>query len=156
MGMDTGKTAAIAFLDLSGNLVHVATQRYGGMEWFVDEASKFGTPVVIASDKKRAEGTITKLCAIFDAVLFAPREDISVKKKNELIENPRVTNAHERDALAAAVAAYNAYANKLHQAEKIARQENYEDIDRLKLMVIKKYSIDEVMERRKAGRRFVR
>ena len=155
-GIDTGKTAALACLDLSGNIIRTATLRFGGLEWFVEQLTQIGTPVIIATDKKNSEGTIKKLGSIYDAVLFNPHDDISVKKKNEILRNPHVTNMHERDALSAAFAAYNAYSNKLHQAEKLARESRFEDLDRIRIMVIKKYSMNEVIENRKAGRRFVR
>ena len=156
VGVDTGKTAALACLDLSGNLVRITTQRYGGISWFVEEMRTAGLPVVIASDKRRADGTPSKLATIFDAVLFTPGYDISVKRKNAFIRHPGVENTHERDALAAAKTAYNAYRNKLSQTERLGKQNNYTDLNKLKAMVIRKYSVHDVLTNSKSGRRLVR
>ena len=154
VGIDPGKTAAIACLDLDGNVAKLATGRFAGLQWFVDVLKETGLPVVVACDKQRADSLVEKLAAIFDAVLFVPETDISVDKKKNLTAR-RFSNPHERDALAAAATAYNAYAGKLRQAGRIAREKNAE-AERIKALVIKKYSVDEAITSRSAGRRFVR
>ncbi|MCL5100660.1 MAG: DUF460 domain-containing protein [Candidatus Marsarchaeota archaeon] len=40
VGVDTGKTSAIACVDLSGRLVFTSTRRFGGIEWFVVSINK--------------------------------------------------------------------------------------------------------------------
>lgn len=155
-GIDTGKTAAIACLDLNGHLVYSAAERFVGLEWFTSKLSSIGIPVIIATDKTRADTTISKLATIFDSVLFTPSSDISVRKKNEIRSGESVESIHERDALAAARFAYNAYRNKLDQAERLARRNNFGDRDKLKAMVILKYSMHDVITDAKRGRRLVR
>ncbi len=154
VGIDPGKTAAIACLDLDGNVAKLATGRFVGLEWFVDTLKETGLPVVVACDKRRPDSLVEKLAAIFDAVLFVPQTDISVMKKKDLTAH-RFANPHERDALAAAATAYNAYAGKLRQAERIGREKGAE-VEMVKAMVIKKYSVHEAISSRSAGRRFVR
>lgn len=154
VGIDTGKTAAVACLDLNGGVVRLTTGRFVGLEWFVDTIKETGSPVIIAGDKKRPDSLVEKLAAIFDAVLFVPQTDISVMKKKGLTAH-RFANPHERDALAAAATAYNYYVGKLRQAERIAREKEA-DVDKVKAMVIKKYSVYEAITNRNAGRRLVR
>ena len=154
VGINPGKTAAIACLDLDGNVVRLATGRFVSLEWFVSTLKDTGLPVVVACDKKRPMGLIQKLASIFDAVLFLPGTDISVEKKRNLTVH-KYANLHERDALAAALIAYNAYAGKLRQAERIAREKEVE-ADRVKAMVIKKYSVHEALGGSNPGRRLVR
>ena len=154
VGIDPGKTAAIACLDLDGNVVGLATERFAGLQWFVDIMTRTGSPVVIAGDKKRPDSLVEKLASIFDAVLFVPGTDISVLKKKDLAEK-NFANLHERDALAAARTAYRAYAGKLRQAERMANLSSVES-DRVKALVIKKYSVHEAITNRAAGRRLVR
>ncbi len=115
VGVDTGKTSAIACVDLSGRLVFTSARRFGGIEWFVETIRNRGSPVIMASDKHKANGSIIKLASIFDAVLYVPREDISVGKKKEVAGNLG-RSVHERDAVSAAMSAYNKYANKVNQA----------------------------------------
>jgi predicted RNase H-like nuclease (RuvC/YqgF family) len=153
-GIDPGKTAAIACLDLDGNVVRLATGRFAGLQWFVDTIAQTGSPVVIAGDKKRPDYLTEKLASIFDAVLFVPETDISVLKKKDLTHHG-FANPHERDALAAARTAYRAYAGKLRQAERLASSKSAE-ADSIKAMVIKKYSVHEAVTGSGAGRRLVR
>ncbi len=154
VGIDTGKTAAIACLDLDGNIVKLVTGRFVGLDWYINMIRETGSPVMIASDKKRPDSLIQKLATIIDAVLFLPENDMSVAKKNNLTTQ-RFENLHERDALAAATTAYNAYSGKLRQAERIAKEKNAE-AEKVKAMVIKKYSVHEAVNSKNAGRRLVR
>ena len=154
VGIDAGKTSALAFLGLDGKVVKLSTGRFVGLRWFVETIREVGSPVVIAGDKTRPDALIKKLSAIFDAVLFTPLNDISVERKRN-IAGGNARNLHERDALAAATVAYNAYAPKLRHAERLAR-ENSAEAERVMAMVIKRYSVDEAIRERDAGRRLVR
>ncbi|MGI0141445.1 MAG: DUF460 domain-containing protein [Candidatus Micrarchaeales archaeon] len=153
VGVDPGKSAAIACLDLEGNPIHIDYSRFVGFDWFVDKIKNVGTPVIIASDKKNSTHTINKLAAAFGAHVFMPDQDISVKRKEEVAAGKKIGNLHERDALVAAITAYNAYAHKFKQAEKLARQTKYENVDKLKAMIVKKYSIYDTINNKKAGSR---
>jgi uncharacterized protein len=143
VGIDSGKRAAVACLDLSGKPVFIANGTFVGLEWFVDRIRTAGTPVIIASDKKKPNKLPAKLSAIFGAILFSAGYDISVQRKKEIARKYGISNLHERDAMSAAVAAYNSYKNKLNQAEVFAREHNIEDQDSLKTMVLKRYSMHE-------------
>ncbi len=133
----------------------VKTARFAGIDWFVGSIREAGSPVVIACDKKNADETASKLAAIFDAVLFTPKDDISVSRKKEIMRLMGANNLHERDALMAAMTAYNAYANKLNQVEHLSRQNGIDDIDTVKALVLKKHSFHEASTGKRAGR-FVR
>jgi len=153
VGVDPGKTAAIACIDLEGNPVYIDYSRFVGFDWFVDRIKSAGTPVIIASDKKNSTHVINKLAAAFGSKVFVPKEDISVRRKEEAIAGKKISNLHERDALVAALTAYNSYSHKFQQAEKLARKTSYENIDMLKAMVVKKYSMHDVINEKKAGKR---
>ncbi|MGC8628744.1 MAG: DUF460 domain-containing protein [Candidatus Micrarchaeia archaeon] len=151
MGIDGGKTAAIACLDLSGNILSLFSGQSVNTSWFVEKIRQVGQPVIIASDKEKPDFIAKKLATIFGAVLFAPDSDISVEKKKEFAE--KAGNLHERDALAAAKAAYNAYANKLKQTEKLAEQHNANPDEIKALVISKRYSIYEALTGKKSGRK---
>ena len=121
VGIDAGKTAAVACIDLNGKVVKLATGRFVGLEWFVDVIKGVGQPVMVSGDKKRPTQLAEKISTAFDAVLFVPGSDMSVEKKRSMLEAD-FDNLHERDALASAMMAYNAYAGKLSQAERQARE----------------------------------
>ncbi|MGC8676416.1 MAG: DUF460 domain-containing protein [Candidatus Micrarchaeia archaeon] len=150
VGVDGGKTAAIACLGLDGKPLRLFTGRFVGLEWFVSNIKSTGEPLIIASDKKRPDYIARKLAAVFGAKLFAPSTDISVDRKKELAG--KTENLHERDALAAARVAYNAYANKLNQIEKMAKNKS-KNSDLMKALVIgRRYSMHEAALGSKSGR----
>lgn len=156
VGVDSGKHAAVACIDLNGNVVHLATGLFAGVEWFVQQIQQAGVPVVIATDKRKPNETPSKLSAIFSAVMFTSGYDISVKRKQELARDKNVGSLHERDALSAAMTAYNSYRNKLNQAEVFARRNNIDDIDKVKAMVIKRYSMHEAATEKISAAKFKR
>ncbi len=151
VGIDGGKTAAIACIDLYGRTLKLFTGRYVTLGWFVDMIKEVGEPVIIASDKKKPDEIVRRLAAVFGAVLFAPQDDLTVEKKKELAKQ-EFENLHERDALAAARAAYNTYSNKLKQVHKKALESGVE-ADKAMALVIERYSIYEAITGKKANRR---
>lgn len=153
VGADSGKTSAIACLDLDGKLICLKTRRFAGTGWFVENIRSAGRPVIIAGDKKKPGSMLCELSTIFDAVLFLPGSDLSVEKKKQIAQG--FENFHERDALAAAITAFNTYAGKLRQADRLAKQSGA-NADDIKAMVIRKYSVHEAISGKIAGRRLVR
>jgi predicted RNase H-like nuclease (RuvC/YqgF family) len=155
VGADPGKTSAIACIGLDGRVLHMSTARFAGIDWFVQNIRAVGTPVVIAGDRKRPGAMLSELSAIFDAVLFSPECDLAVERKAAIANAGAYGNFHERDALAAAITAFNAYSGKLRQAERLAKRSDI-DMEKVKAMVIRKYSIHDIVNNLKAGRRLVR
>ena len=152
-GVDPGKRAAVACIDLDCNVVHLATGMFVGVGWFVEHIARSGSPVVIASDRREPDDMPRKLAAIFGATLFASGYDISVKRKHEIARTYKVGSQHERDALSAAISAYNSYKNKLNQAEVFSRKNGLADSDMVKAMVIKRYSMHEAMNEKMVSSR---
>lgn len=152
VGVDPGKTSAIACLSLEGSLILSAHQVSAGMPWILDRIMEAGTPSIIATDRKVLGDTVRKINAAFRSKLFMPIKDISTMEKRELARRAGIKNPHERDAYAAAVKAYRAYANKLNQAEHISRDSGEPDSDMVKAKIIQKYSISEAIAGRKANR----
>jgi predicted RNase H-like nuclease (RuvC/YqgF family) len=77
-----------------------------------------GKPVVVATDVVPPPATVEKIKRSFKATLFVPNERIAVEEKVKLARPYGYGNDHERDALAAAVKAYNAYKNKFAQIDR--------------------------------------
>lgn len=152
VGVDPGKTSAIACLTLDGRLVHRAHAAAGGMPWMLESIMAVGTPSIIATDRKVPGLTVRKVNAAFNSTLFIPTKDIPMIEKRELARMAGIKDPHERDAYAAAVKAYRTYANKLSQAEHISRRSDQKDIDMIKAKIIQRYSISEAIEGRKANR----
>lgn len=108
---------------------------------------KQGKAVLIATDVYPPPKMVKKLASSLNSKIYSPSSTFTVSSKTELVDSylneisstnfPE--NAHERDALAAAIKTYKHYQNKLRQIEK--RTENLdlsgEEVDEIKSMVIK-------------------
>ncbi|BAI60209.1 conserved hypothetical protein [Methanocella paludicola SANAE] len=118
VGVDPGTTTAVAILDLNGRLVEVTSSRVSSIPDIIEHISEKGRPVVIATDVVPPPGAVEKIKRAFKAVLFTPNERIPVEEKVRLARPLGYSNDHERDALAAAVKAFNTYKNKFAQIDK--------------------------------------
>ncbi len=118
VGVDPGTTTAVAILDLNGKLVEVSSSRVSSVPDIIEHISEMGRPVVIATDMVPPPAAVEKIKRAFNAVLFTPNERIPVEEKVRLARPLGYSNDHERDALAAAVKAFNAYKNKFAQIDK--------------------------------------
>ncbi|MFI5412486.1 MAG: DUF460 domain-containing protein [Candidatus Micrarchaeales archaeon] len=151
VGIDTGKTMAFTCLNLDGKLIRSNHMASSGIGWMIDAIGNIGIPSIITCDKEPND-IVKKIGAAFNAKLFYPRKEMTIEEKMEIAKPFGITNPHERDACAAAVKAYNAYANKLKQAEHIARSNKVKEIDYIQAKVIDKYSIEEALSGKKANR----
>ncbi len=156
VGIDPGTTTAVALVDLNGNLLDVKSKKGWGFGEVVDYITSIGRPVVIATDKSNPPDLVLKLKASFNAVLWSPREDMSVEKKRMITSNYSYLNDHERDAIAVAISAYNTYKNKIRNIEK--RVPAGLDVDFVKAEVIRGSSLkdilrDEEKEKKKVEKR---
>lgn len=143
VGIDPGSTTAVAALDLRGELVDIKSKKGWSPGELVEFISSLGKPVVISTDKSSPPEFVSKIRASFNAVLYTPREDMSVEKKRILTSKYATSNDHERDALAAAIDAFNSYKNKLINVEK--RLPAGIDSDRIKAEIIKGTPLKEIL-----------
>lgn len=153
VGIDSGKTSAVACLGLDGRLLHSAHRTFAGSDWLVKEISCVGTPCVVATDRSRPNSVIRKANAAFNSVLFVPERDILSDEKRLLAKAAGLKNHHEQDAYASAIKAYYFYANKLNQAGRAIRGLAKEEQDRIKARIIMRHSISEAILNKTANRR---
>jgi len=138
VGLDIGATSAVAIFDLNRNLLSVRSKKNFPMPEIVNEIIRYGKPLIIATDKKKAPPTIAKLAASFNCRLFTPDHDLGVEEKESII-NVSLNNSHERDALAAAVYANKTYFGLFANIDKTLQSMNLSDMsDNVKEMIIKK------------------
>uniref|UniRef100_A0A7C3RAM5 DUF460 domain-containing protein n=1 Tax=Archaeoglobus fulgidus TaxID=2234 RepID=A0A7C3RAM5_ARCFL len=147
VGVDPGSTTAVAALDLRGEVVDIKSKKGWSPGEVVEFISSLGKPVVISTDKSSPPEFVSKIKASFNAVLYTPKEDISVEKKRLLTSKYITSNDHERDALAAAIDAFNSYKNKLINIEK--RLPAGIDSDRIKAEIIKGTPLKEILSETK-------
>ncbi|MFH1306532.1 MAG: DUF460 domain-containing protein [Candidatus Micrarchaeota archaeon] len=123
IGIDPGNTIGICALNFEGNPVHLSHIENGGIRETVSLIEKWGTPSLIACDVFPAPEFAIKLASYFNVKLSVPKENLreEEKKKIALKEGEKAgrkiaENAHERDALAAAIIAYRNEQNMLRSA----------------------------------------
>lgn len=107
VGFDPGTTAALAAVDLQGEVVLVRSFR-GGLPAAVEILRDAGRPSVVASDKTGCN-SVSELASSFGAATYFPPGDLSAREKRELVAGLEAANAHEKDALAAALKAHGHY-----------------------------------------------
>ncbi len=148
LGIDPGTTAAYCILSLEGRIRILRSRKGLTRADIIREVYEKGIPVMIASDVPQVPHFVEKIASTINAPVFTPPKPIPVSEKQELARNYsdaiRVRNAHERDALTAAVYAYRSIQSKLQQIDRIVHEEQLQiDRNNLKALVIKGVSINE-------------
>ena len=119
VGIDPGTTTAVALVDLDGNPLDVHSTRTADqadiIEWLIER----GRPLLVAADVEPMPETVETFRRSFDAAGWAPERDLPVDEKKHRTRATSWANDHERDALAAALYAFDAHAD---QFERIARK----------------------------------
>jgi predicted RNase H-like nuclease (RuvC/YqgF family) len=119
VGVDPGTTTAVAIVGLDGELLDVLSTRTADTaavtEWIVER----GRPVVVAADVTPMPETVEKLRRSFDAAGWAPERDLPVDTKQHRTREEGYDNDHERDAMAAALFAFDHHED---QFDRVARK----------------------------------
>ena len=117
VGIDPGTTTAAAVVGLDGTVHALYSSRTGDTaevtEWIVEQ----GRPIIVAADVEPMPETVEKFRRSFDAAGWRPTTDLPVDEKLHRTREASYDNDHERDALAAALYAYDDHAD---QFERIA------------------------------------
>ncbi|MGZ0746976.1 DUF460 domain-containing protein [Haloparvum sp. AD34] len=119
VGMDPGTTTAVAVVGLDGTVHELHSSRTNDTsdvtEWIVER----GRPVIVAADVEPMPETVEKIRRSFDAKGWAPTSDLPVDEKLHRTREHEYENDHERDALAAALYAFD---NHEDQFERITEK----------------------------------
>ncbi|WP_338740038.1 DUF460 domain-containing protein [Haloplanus salilacus] len=119
VGIDPGTTTAAAVVSLDGEVLDVLSTRTadtaGVIEWLVER----GRPVVVAADVEPMPETVEQFRRSFDAAGWEPASDLPVDEKLHRTRDLSYDNDHERDALAAALFAFDDYED---QFDRITRK----------------------------------
>jgi hypothetical protein len=119
VGIDPGTTTAAAVIGLDGSVFDVHSTRTADtaemIEWLVER----GRPVIVAADVEPMPETVEKFRRSFDAAGWIPDSDLPVDEKLHRTRDVDYDNDHERDALAAALYAFDAHED---QFRRIARK----------------------------------
>lgn len=118
IGVDPGTTTAVAVLGLDGDPHEVWSSRTASpadvIEWIVER----GRPLLVATDVRPIPDAVEKLRRSFDAAEWRPENDLPVDEKLHRTRNHGYENDHERDALAAALFAHDAIADRIERVNR--------------------------------------
>ncbi len=162
MGLDPGMTVGLAILDLSGEILDVNSFKEASRADITRYIINYGKTVIVATDVHNHPKMVKKMASSLNSRIFSPYRDLAVSVKNELVDdyvypqdqrlpirrsrlsnNLIPQNAHERDALAAAIQAYKKYQKKLEQIERRTQSLELSPkmVDDVKIMVINEIPI---------------
>jgi len=155
-GIDPGMTIGVACLDFRGSILKVVSSKNMSLGDVIKVISDLGDVSVISSDVTPSPHFLQKLSANFDCVLFVPENSLPVEEKINITKNYHTDDAHQRDALAAALNAFNKLKNKFERIDSYIynyESENLEgnklkpgDADLIKHLVLKGVSLNAAFE----------
>ncbi|MCK9150905.1 DUF460 domain-containing protein [Methanobacterium alcaliphilum] len=147
VGFDPGLTSAVAILDLNGNILYLNSFKEVQRSKIINEIINHGRVTLVATDVYPHPKMVKKLASTLNSKIYSPPKVLTVESKNELVYefinerkfNISPENAHQRDALAAAIKTYKHYEKKFKQIEKRADEKklNNNQKDEIKNLVIK-------------------
>jgi predicted RNase H-like nuclease (RuvC/YqgF family) len=109
VGIDPGTTTAVATVGLDGEVLDVLSTRTADtaavIEWIIER----GRPILIGADVTPMPETVEDIRRSFDAAGWVPDRDLAVDVKKHRTRETGYDNDHERDAIAAALGAYDAH-----------------------------------------------
>lgn len=116
VGVDPGTTTAVALVGLDGHVLDVTSTRTADtaevIEWIIER----GRPVLVAADVTPMPNTVEKIAASFDAPGWVPDSDLPVDEKQHRTREEGYDDDHQRDAMAAALYAYDHYRETIERA----------------------------------------
>jgi predicted RNase H-like nuclease (RuvC/YqgF family) len=119
VGIDPGTTTAVALVDLDGTPLDVYSTRTDDTAAVIEWIIEHGRPLLVAADVTPMPETVEGFRRSFDAAGWTPDRDLPVDGKKHRTREASYDNDHERDALAAALYAFDAHED---QFERIARK----------------------------------
>lgn len=155
-------TVGVAILNLSGEILNVKSFKEASRADITRHIISYGKTVLVATDVHNPPKMVKKMAASLNSKIYFPYRDMAVSAKNELVDdyiyshdhNPQTTrskdasesipqNAHERDALAAAIQGYKKYQKKLEQIERKTQETELtpQMVDEIKVSVINEIPI---------------
>ena len=153
VGVDPGVTVGLAALSLNGRPVLVESKRSWGFTDLIKAISELGEPTIFSSDVSPASELLEQLSHKLNAVLFVPLFSMAADEKRQTakeyakIYGFKLRNAHETDALAAAVKAFRHYQRRFEQVEVQLKQLGLSfPVDDVKSLVAKGYTVKRAVQ----------
>ena len=143
-GVDPGTTTGLAVLDLDGAVVETISSKDLSLDKVIDFLITHGRVSLVAVDVSKTPGFVGKLSAQIGSIIYSPPESLSVREKIMLTREYTTSDAHQRDALAAALNAFNQFNQVFSKIDsmKLTRDKK----DKIKDKVLRGESIDSALK----------
>jgi len=153
VGVDPGYNFGLAIMSIEGKVLYIDTVREASRAEITDLISKYGKPVMIATDVHPVPEAVRKLASSLNAKIFTPYEEVEIRLKREIAsmysstQNIVIKDSHSRDALAAAYIAYREIRRKLLETEEYLRKTGLNiPTKKVQLKVVEGKSIADAVE----------
>lgn len=120
VGIDPGSTSAVAALNLDKELILLESAKEFPAEDIIFKLIQKGHTVLVGCDTESMPSLAEDIASSLGARKFSPEEDISRSRKRDL--GSEGENSHEKDAIAAAVHAYNQHQRRIRKINREAGQ----------------------------------
>lgn len=125
-----GLTVGVAILDTKGSIIDITSKREATKSEIIKHISKFGKPVIIASDVNPLPKSIDKLASSLGSKAFYPKTSMSNAEKSKLVEDYReeIKDSHQKAALAAGLRAFKNYHELFLKIEEVLHKMEQDDL----------------------------
>ncbi|MEM2913806.1 MAG: DUF460 domain-containing protein [Candidatus Bathyarchaeia archaeon] len=144
VGIDPGITCGLAILSIDSQPILIESAKGMDKHELIKRISRYGKAVIVASDVTPAPDFVRKVASTLNATLFLPEKSLEVYEKQAIVDKYlsshrlEIKDLHSRDALAAAIKAYQHYKIKFNQIEASIEKNGLKvPSDEVKLLVIK-------------------
>ncbi len=119
VGYDPGTTAALAIIDTRGDILFLKSKRGFKRSDMADEITRRGKALIVAGDRSPLPKNVEKLASTLGCKAYHPIKSLSNIEKIELIKDHKeeIGDDHEKDALASALKAFQAYSKLFKRTE---------------------------------------
>jgi len=153
VGIDPGTTCGLAVMTLAGTPIRVQSRKGMSRGDIIRSLLDLGDPILIAADVAPPPEFVEKLAKEFDATIFRPETLLTTMEKQEIAReylerfDIKIGDSHSRDALVAAIKAFNHYKPKFESVENELQARNLGlPPEEVKTLVVKGFSVQRAIE----------
>jgi len=140
VGIDPGTTSAFAVLSFDFKVIGIKSKKDYSLAELISDIYKLGNPILVGTDKKEVPSFIKEFSQKTGAKIYSPKYDTKKGEKNFIVKikgfSRAVKNAHETDALASAIYAYNEYFSVIKKIKSYVEKNDKKDIEDKILMKV--------------------
>ncbi|MEM3736468.1 MAG: DUF460 domain-containing protein [Candidatus Bathyarchaeia archaeon] len=152
VGIDPGMTCGLAVISLEGKPILIESYRGISKLDLIALIADKGDPVIVATDVQAPPDFAENIARKFEAVIFTFPTQMPAAEKHKLVQEYALSqkleleDSHQKDALAAALKAFNHFKNKFTQAEVHVQEKGIKiPLEEVKSLIVKGFTIAEAV-----------